>query len=119
MRLTLLTGAALLCFLAVAMAQQNSSAISTTNQAGAKQSVIQGCLHGSGGYSLTDQSGATYFLTGDGLSQHVGQKVELEGIHTSRVVENEAGFATSNSSAGTLPTFRVTKITELAATCAR
>jgi hypothetical protein len=65
----------------------------SSSSSGSSQTV-QGCLSGSdGNFMLTDQSGATYRLTGDTskLSEHVGHEVKITG-------STSAGSAASGSS---------------------
>ncbi len=62
----------------------------TTTSAPASQTVIRGCLSGSpGNYTLTDQNGMQYQVSGDDatLRSMVGREVEISGI------ENQASQA--------------------------
>jgi len=70
-------------------AAQDRSAQATTPSANA-QAVIRGCLSGSSGnYTVTDQNGMQYQITGDDatLRSMVGREVEITGI------ENQANGA--------------------------
>src|SRR5882724_8011503 len=64
---------------------QSTADQSTPGQTSANagdQKTVEGCLSGSSGsYTLTDNSGATYQLTGDTskLSEHVGHEVKVMG----------------------------------------
>jgi hypothetical protein len=82
-------------FLAAAMvaaslglvAQDNSGAISNSNQHNdsnaARNITVSGCLNTSpsGGYSLSDEHGTTYALSGNAnnLSSHASQQIEVTG----------------------------------------
>ena len=96
---------------------------SEDTQAGSGQpnpTAIKGCLSGSnGGYTLTDDNGTQFFLSGDstGLAPYVGKEVRVNGRQPSDVVQGEGGFATSNTNEGTIPTFRVDTVTKLSDNC--
>jgi hypothetical protein len=64
-------------------AAQNSPQTSKSSAASAgSQTTVEGCLSGSEGkYTLTDQEGKTYDLTGDTakLANHVGHEVKITG----------------------------------------
>src|SRR5438045_3405628 len=94
MKRTLLVS--LLLFLSASwlMAQQSGTSGSSQSPTTGNETTIQGCLSGSGGnFTLTDDSGNTYQLTGDTstLSKHVGHEVQITGTST-------------ESTAGTSPT---------------
>jgi hypothetical protein len=98
-------------FLAAAMvaaslglvAQDNSGAISNSNQKrnddnAARSITVTGCLNTStsGGYSLSDEHGTTYALSGnaDNLRSHTSQQIEVTG----QQLAANASSATSNRS---------------------
>jgi hypothetical protein len=78
-------------FLAVAMvaaslglvAQDNSGAISNSNDSAPRNVTVTGCLSTSpsGGYTLADEHGTIYALSGntDTLRNHSSQKIEVAG----------------------------------------
>src|ERR1041385_6535067 len=115
--------------------QQPSS--STTTQTTTTQTtetssgnVIEGCLSGSAGnWTLTDQSGKTYQLSGDTskLSDHVGHHVRLMGTDNSSSASSSSSPSSSNpsssasatgagSSSGSQPTFTVQKVKMISST---
>lgn len=115
--------------------QQPSS--STTTQTTTTQTTetssgnsIEGCLSGSAGnWTLTDQSGKTYQLSGDTskLSDHVGHQVRLMGTDNSSSASgssspsssspSSAGATGAGSSSGSQPTFTVQKVKMISSSC--
>lgn len=66
----------------VAQSSTQSNPQSSTSSGSSDQTMIQGCLSGSGGnFTVTDSSGNSYKLQGDTskLSDHVGQEVKISG----------------------------------------
>jgi hypothetical protein len=115
-----------------ASAQQPTSPSSTTTQTTQTSSdsgnSIEGCLNGSAGnWTLTDQSGKTYQLSGDTskLSDHVGHQVRIMGTDNSSSASSSgsAGSSPSSSatgagaSSGSQPTFTVQKVKMISSTC--
>lgn len=67
-----------------ATAQNSTPQGSASGSAGAK--TVEGCLSSSGGqYTLTDQQGKSYQLSGDTskLAEHVGHEVKITGTESS------------------------------------
>ncbi len=78
------------------MPQDQSAQSSSMGTSGSEQ-TIQGCLsQGANGYTLADNSGTTYNLTGDTskLSSHVGEEVAVKGSPSS---SSSAASSTSPS----------------------
>jgi len=64
---------------------QNSTPKSSTS-AGGGTKTVEGCLSSTGGqYTLTDQQGKTFQLSGDTskLAEHVGHEVKITGTESS------------------------------------
>lgn len=89
---------------------------------------IEGCLNGSAGnWTLTDQSGKTYQLSGDTskLSDHVGHHVQIMGTDNSSSASSSGSTGTAPSSSatgagsasGSQPTFTVKKVKMISSTC--
>lgn len=77
----------------------------TPAQTGASgETSVEGCLAGSNGsFTLTDNSGMTYQLTGDTskLAEHVGHEVKIKGATSgSGAGMSGAGSASAGASAG-------------------
>ena len=95
-------------FLAVAMvaaslglvAQDNSGAISNSNDSAPRNVTVTGCLSTSpsGGYTLADEHGTIYALSGntDALRNHSSQKIEVAGTQQ---LSSSSSSKTSSSSA--------------------
>jgi hypothetical protein len=91
----------------------------------ANQSTVHGCLNGApSAFTLASDSGTTYELVGDStqLSQLVGKEVDITGSKGSASgistgVTGYTGLATSNPTAGTAPTIRVTTAKETSDHC--
>jgi hypothetical protein len=84
---------------------------------------IQGCLNGSdGNYTLTDQSGNSYRLTGDTakLSEHIGHEVKVSGTKSSATATG-ASEGNANSSmgqtGGSQQTIQVSSVKHVSKTC--
>src|ERR1043166_6709597 len=114
--------------------QQPSS--STTTQTTTTQTTetssgnsIEGCLSGSAGnWTLTDQSGKTYQLSGDTskLSDHVGHQIRVTGTDNSSSASSSSSPSSSpsgssatgaGSSSGSQPTFTVQKVKMISSSC--
>ena len=117
--------------------QQPSS--STTTQTTTTQTTetssgnsIEGCLSGSAGnWTLTDQSGKTYQLSGDTskLSDHVGHQIRVTGTDNSSSASSSGSMGSSpssgsgssatgaGSSSGSQPTFTVQKVKMISSSC--
>jgi hypothetical protein len=89
--------------------QSNSAAQSqnpdvTSKPSSTSPSVIRGCLSGSSGnYTLTDQNGMQYQVSGDDatLRSMVGREVEVSGIeNAASEASNQGGETTSQASNG-------------------
>ncbi len=100
----------------------------TTQTSSDSSNSIEGCLSGSAGnWTLTDQSGKTYQLSGDTskLSDHVGHQVRLMGTDNSSSASNSSsgsmgGSSTATgtgSSSGSQPTFTVQKVKMISSSC--
>src|SRR6185437_4467086 len=96
------------------------STTTQTTETSSGNNSIEGCLNGSAGnWTLTDQSGKTYQLSGDTskLSDHVGHHVRLMGTDNSSSASgssspsssspSSAGATGAGSSSGSQPTFTV------------
>jgi hypothetical protein len=124
MNRSFLAAALIILLITSAAAQQESTAReSPDTQAGngrPNPTLIEGCLDGpDGGYTLTDDSGTLFFLTGniDKLEPFIGQRVRLNGKQTSNALIGRGGFATSDTNVGTLPSFRVVTVSKIADSC--
>jgi uncharacterized protein DUF5818 len=95
----LLLATALVCSAVWSQAQDQYGSQSGSSQTGATSSgktTVEGCLQNSNGtYTLTDKSGTTYQLQGEGskLSAHVGHEVKITGT--------TSGSSATSSSMGT------------------
>ncbi|HEY2168954.1 MAG TPA: hypothetical protein VGJ30_04970 [Candidatus Angelobacter sp.] len=102
----------------------------TTQTSSDSGSSIEGCLSGSAGnWTLTDQSGKTYQLSGDTskLSDHVGHQVRIMGTDNSSSASGSSSPSSSSpsstgatgtgSSSGAQPTFTVSKVKMISSTC--
>jgi hypothetical protein len=102
----------------------------TTQTSSDSGNSIEGCLNGSAGnWTLTDQSGKTYQLSGDTskLSDHVGHQVRLMGTDNSSSASGSSSPSSSNpssagatgagSSSGAQPTFTVNKVKMISSSC--
>jgi hypothetical protein len=103
----------------------------TTQTSSDSANSIEGCLNGSAGnWTLTDQSGKTWQLSGDTskLSDHVGHQVRLMGTDNSGSGSSGSNGAATNpssgagatgagSSSGSQSTFNVKKVKMISSTC--
>lgn len=100
----------------------------TTQTSSDSGNSIEGCLNGSAGnWTLTDQSGKTYQLSGDTskLSDHVGHQVRIMGTDNSSSASSSGSTGSSPSSSatgagassGSQPTFTVSKVKMISSTC--
>lgn len=101
----------------------------TTQTSSDSGNSIEGCLSGSAGnWTLTDQSGKTYQLSGDTskLSDHVGHQVRLMGTDNSSSASSSGSSPSSSSassatgagsSSGSQPTFTVQKVKMISSSC--
>jgi hypothetical protein len=82
--------------------------------------TVEGCLEKNDQtFTLTErQTGTIYYLVGnsDAFQQHSGKEVTLFGT-SSRVVQSDTGVKSSNASSGTLPTFQVRSLKQIADSC--
>src|SRR6185503_18835522 len=72
----------------------------TTQTSSASGNSIEGCLSGSAGnWTLTDQSGKTYQLSGDTskLSDHVGHQIRVTGTDNSSSASNSSSGSMGSS----------------------
>jgi hypothetical protein len=101
-----------------------------TTQTSSGNNSIEGCLSGSAGnWTLTDQSGKTYQLSGDTskLSDHVGHQIRVTGTDNSSSASSSGSMGTppssssgatgAGSSSGSQPTFTVNKVKMISSTC--
>lgn len=106
----------------------SSTTTQTTQTSSDSANSIEGCLNGSAGnWTLTDQSGKTYQLSGDTskLSDHVGHQVRIMGTDNSRSASSSGSTGSSpsssatgaSSSSGSQPTFTVQKVKMISSTC--
>lgn len=125
MRRLLLLGSVLLLGTCWAVAQdstpagQNDSTQSTPTQSSSGQmassQTIEGCLSGANGkYTLTDQQGTSYELTGNTakLADHVGHEMKITGTTSSG---SDSNATSSGSSAG--QTLQVSSFKHVSKTC--
>ena len=116
-KITLL--AALVCLSAMLVVAQ-TGASSAPSDPSASASSIQGCLSGSAGnYTLTDQAGKTYTITGDAskLADNVGKEVQLTGKSMdSSASASSASAAAPGASAGSAQ-FEASKVKKVSDSC--
>jgi hypothetical protein len=93
----------------------------TTQTSTDSANSIEGCLNGSAGnWTLTDQSGKTYQLSGDTskLNDHVGHQVRITGTDNSSSASSTGANATgTGASSGSQSTFAVKKVKMISSTC--
>jgi ABC-type oligopeptide transport system substrate-binding subunit len=101
----------------------------TTQTSSDSGNSIEGCLSGSAGnWTLTDQSGKTYQLSGDTskLSDHVGHQIRVMGTDNSSTASSSGSSPSSSSassatgagsSSGSQPTFTVQKVKMISSSC--
>lgn len=93
---------------------QSTPAQSSSGQMASSQ-TIEGCLSGANGkYTLTDQQGTSYDLTGNTakLADHVGHEVKITGVASSG---SSGTAASSDSSSG--QTLQVNSFKHVSKTC--
>lgn len=119
MRNLSLLASVLLLGVSWAVAQDSTSAGQTSSQASASQSdssgtqTVQGCLSGSNGkYTLTDDQGKSYDLSGDTskLANHIGHEVKITG-------SVDTSSASSTSAMGSSQTLQVASMKHVSKTC--
>jgi hypothetical protein len=94
---------------------QSTPAQSSSGQGMAASQTIEGCLSGANGkYTLTDQQGTSYDLTGNTakLADHVGHEVKITGVTSS----GSSGTATSSDSSSG-QTLQVNSFKHVSKTC--
>jgi hypothetical protein len=114
----LIVGVFVLLAFTWASAQQSQETLSGSGKP--NPTSLEGCISGGhGGYTLTDDQGTQYYLTGTSadMSSYVGQKVKVEGMQTSNAVQGAGGFPTSNVDVGTMPTFKVDSVSKISGSC--
>jgi len=97
---------------------QNSGHMAKTSAGG--QTTVEGCLSSSNGnYTLTDQKGTMYQLTGDTakLSEHVGHEIKVSGTSTSAGKSASSMGTTNNTSESAEETIQVTSVKHISKTC--
>ena len=99
-----------------ATADQSSATATSDDQTtvGTGNATVQGCLSGSdGNYTLTDDNGTAYQLTGDTakLSEHVGHEVKVMG--TTSAASASGSMGNNNSS----QTLQVSYVKHISKTC--
>ena len=99
-------------------ATQGSESNATRGSSAANKTSLEGCLSDENGkFTLTDQSGTAYELTGRtaALKAHVGHTIRVNGT------ESMAGAgkpgAMSNEAAQAKPTFKVRSFRHISSTC--
>jgi hypothetical protein len=102
-----------------------------TTETSSGNNSIEGCLSGSAGnWTLTDQSGKTYQLSGDTskLSDHVGHQIRVTGTENNSSASSSGSMGTSpsssgssatgaGSSSGSQPMFTVKKVKMISSSC--
>lgn len=99
--------------------QSQSAATPSAGQTAASQTV-EGCLQGSNGsFTLTDNSGTTYQLSGDNskLADHVGHQVSITGSTSGASAGSPTSTATPSSSGSGSQTLTVDKVKMVSKTC--
>ena len=94
---------------------KSDTGMSQTNAGG---DWVEGCLGGSdGNYTLTDQSGTSYRLTGDTakLSEHIGHQVKVSGTKSSATATGSSD--TMGQTGGSQQAIQVTSVKHVAKTC--
>lgn len=123
MKKILLLSSILLLSAVWAVAQYDSqSSGSQSSSSDMSKTTIQGCLSGSAGnYTLTDQSGTAYQLTGDTakLSKHVGHEIQITGSSSTSSASNNPSNPSGamSGSAEAQPTFNVTSFKHVSSKC--
>jgi hypothetical protein len=120
MKRIILLGSILLLTTVWAVAQYGSQSSSTSGSDMSK-TTVEGCLAGSdGNYTLTDNSGTTYQLTGDTakLQNHLGHTIQVTGTSASNegsTTGKQSGSMSAPSESQ--PTFNVTSFKHVSTTC--
>ncbi len=126
MKRILLLSSILLLSVTWAMAQydsQSSASSQSSSSSDMSKTTLQGCLSGSNGnYTLTDQSGATYQLTGDTakLEKHVGHTIQVTGTPITSSASNTTSGNPSGSMSGSAEAqqaFNVTSFKHVSSKC--
>jgi len=100
------------------LSAQNMPSPQSNNPSRAGEKTIQGCLsEESGSFALTDNQGTQWVLAGNGLDTYVGHDVLARGKQDKPAITSENGAKTTNTSAGTLPSFQVVSISEISGSC--
>jgi hypothetical protein len=79
---------------------------------------VQGCLSGAdGSYTLTDQTGVSYRLTGDTakLSEHIGHEVKISGTKSTATATGASD--TMGQTGGAQQAIQVSSVKHVAKTC--
>src|SRR5437764_10847331 len=93
-----------------------SDASQTAGQTMSGQTTVEGCLQGSNGnYTITDNKGTMYQLSGDTskLNDHVGHEVQITGTSSAAAASSNSGAA----SGGTQQSLDVKNIKHISKTC--
>ncbi len=122
MRHLLLFVSVLLLGLSWAAAQDSASPTSASGQTSSAggETTVQGCLTGaSGSFTLTDQNGTTYQLTGDTakLSEHVGHEVKISGATSSASAPSSAEASGTAGGSNSGQTLQVSSVKHISKTC--
>jgi len=97
---------------------QNSDPVGQSTASG--ETTVQGCLNGAnGGFTLTDEQGNSYQLTGDTakLSEHVGHQVKVTGTAESASSPHAGGTAARTSGDGASRTLQVNSVKHISKNC--
>jgi len=97
---------------------ESSQKDSSVSETGTSGNSIEGCLSGSdGNYTLTDQTGASYKLTGDTakLSEHIGHEVKITGTKSSASATGASD--TMGQTGGAQQSIEVTSVKHVSKTC--
>ena len=105
---------------AACLQAQDQSQPAATPSAGqsASSQTVEGCLQGSNGsFTLTDNSGTTYQLSGDNskLADHVGHEVSITGSTSGASASSPTSTATPSASGS--QSLTVEKVKVVAKTC--
>ncbi len=122
MRHTILFLSVLLLGVSWAVAQDGASQTSQSGQTSSAggEMTVQGCLTGaSGSFTLTDQNGTIYRLTGDTakLSEHVGHEVKISGAASSASAPNSAEASGTADGSNSGQTLQVSSVKHISKTC--
>jgi hypothetical protein len=91
---------------------------SSMSETGTSANSVEGCLSGSdGNYTLTDQTGTSYKLTGDTakLSEHIGHEVKITGTKSSASATGASD--TMGQTGGAQQAIEVTSVKHVSKTC--